>query len=180
MRLRDVESCFLSPLCIAMVLFTTALHTPPSRAFLAGVHSCAGWARMQYSAPRFRGFLCSMHKNTRKKLRNYVQYFIKLWFLGFNHNMLWISTHFTLQKALNLVVSPNLQFGSIPAIIYLQAKNSAPQHPPRCIACAAPHTASRVPCQLHSRPVKAGQGETLRRRSHPGSLQACTAHTNRG
>ena len=83
MRLRDVESCFLSPLCIAMVLFTTVLHTPPSRAFLAGVHSCAGWRRMQYSAPRFRGFLCSMHKNTRKKLRNFVQYFIKLWFFGF-------------------------------------------------------------------------------------------------
>ena len=66
-----------------MVLFYHRTYTPPSSAFLAGVHSCAVWARMQYISPRFRGFLCILHKNTRRKPIKFVEYFLKLWFFGF-------------------------------------------------------------------------------------------------
>ena len=153
MRLRAVESCFLSPLCIAMVSLYHSLHTLPSRAFLAGVHSCAGWVRMQYSAPRFRGFLCSMHKNTRKKLRNFVQYFINYGFLGFNHNMLWISTHFTLQKAQHLVVSPNLHLGRNGVILCLHKEKQHRNTNPLSAACIhQPRWC--VPCQVNNAQLK--------------------------
>lgn len=154
MRLRDVDRCFLSPLCIARVLFYHRTYTPPSRAFLAGVHSCAVWARMQYISPRFRGFLCILHKNTCQKPIKFVKYFLKLWFFGFQPQYVVDFDPFYPIKSPTSCGFTQFAFGSKWCYTVLAQSKTAPQHQP---AVRRVHPPAPLVCTLPSkqRPVKA-------------------------
>ena len=57
------------------------------------------------------GFLCILHKNKRQKLRNSVQNFIEIGFLGFRPQYIVDFVPAYLYKAQHLVVSPRLHLG---------------------------------------------------------------------
>ena len=162
MRLRAVDRCFLSPLCIARVLFYHRTYTPPSRAFLAGVHSCAVWARMQYISPRFRGFLCILHKNTCQKPIKFVKYFLKLWFFGFQPQYVVDFDPFYPTKSPTYCGFTQFAFRSKRCYTMLAQSKTATATPTRCPPRVS--AASQGPvCSLPSKcsPVKASTWEAL-------------------
>lgn len=85
------------------------------------------------------GSLCILHKNKRQKLRNSVQNFIEIGFLGFRPQYIVDFDPFYPIKAQHLVFSPRLHLGRTRAIICLRARARVPPPavPPRLTSAAS-------------------------------------------
>lgn len=90
--------------------------------------------------------------------------------------MLWISTHFTLQKTQHLVVSPNLHLGRNGVILCMHKAKQHRNTNPLSAACIhQPRWC--VPCQVNNAQLKPGRWETAVKRvvCTTDEPTACTA-----